>query len=153
MLGGRKQLLVWCQYSFRESFLQPLQLCARAHTHTRSNTQMCQCQQNAVQFYNQFGPEGGVGWCSFLQCKSWSGCSSNSASTAINSTSLITIKLGGEKNEFRQQAMIFSCCLKLKSTMHFSSLISYLTIFFCLGVAALMPAIMLHGGINDHSFY
>lgn len=41
MLGGRKQLLVWCQYSFRESFLHHPQLFAHIHTHTHVQTHKC----------------------------------------------------------------------------------------------------------------
>lgn len=50
------------------------------------------------QFYNQFGIEGGVGWCSLQQSKSQSDCCSYSASRAINFTSLTTGELAAVKD-------------------------------------------------------
>ena len=120
---------------------------SNAHTHTHTDThthiQTHRCVSvSRMQFYNQFGLGGGVGWCSLLQSKSQSDCCSNSASRAINFTSPTTGELAVVKNMSSGRERRFPCVpavwAALSSACPHADLHFGFTPFFCLSEDALL---------------
>lgn len=80
-----------------------------SNTHIYIQTHRC-VSVSRTHFYNQFGPEGGVGWCSSQQSKSRSDCCSYSASRAINFPSLTTGELSVVKDmRWAQDQGLWDC--------------------------------------------